>query len=155
AEHYTPPGLVAAVADFFVEIDLDPCAEAGEPKTVPARQHYTAAEDGLTREWWGRVYINPPYGREIPRWIARAVASYETRECEAAILLLPSPTDTEWYRKLRDYPRCQINGRLIFAGNTDPAPFPSMLVYLGDELDRFTRAMMPLGDTFVRHEPGA
>lgn len=151
-EHYTPEHIIATVVSFFDSIDLDPCAEEGDTKTVPARVHFTASDDGLSRPWFGRVYMNPPYGRAIGPWVEKLADAYESREIEAGIALVPARTDTAWFRRLRDFPRCEIRGRLTFVGNDESAPFPSVLVYLGDELDRFARAVADLGDVFVRYE---
>ena len=63
AEWYTPPQVVAAAVATLGGIDFDPCAEEGQPKTVPAGVHYTASDDGLAQPWFGRVYLNPCPGR--------------------------------------------------------------------------------------------
>lgn len=156
-EWYTPRPVIDAVINFFDAIDLDPCANSHKAPNVPASARFTKDDDGLTRPWFGRVYMNPPYGREIPPWIEKACGAYETREIEAAILLVPARTDTEWWRRMRDYPVCLIDGRLRFIGpegEVAPAPFPSALVYLGDEIDRFASAVAHLGDVWVRHQGG-
>lgn len=144
-EWYTPPQIVAAVVDFFDAIDLDPCAEAADPKTVPARVHFTASDDGLSRPWFGRVYMNPPYGDAIPPWIAKLDTAYRSREIEAGIALVPARTDTAWFAPLWQHTICFVRGRLKFGGCEDSAPFPSALVYVGDEYDRFARAVRHLG----------
>lgn len=62
----TPPEMVRALGNF----DLDPCT----PDVMPwktAEHRYTKADDGLLQPWFGRVWMNPPYGREIGRWIER------------------------------------------------------------------------------------
>lgn len=156
-EWYTPRSIIDAVIGFFDAIDLDPCSNSAESPNVPAARHLTQTDDGLHAPWFGRVYMNPPYGREIGPWVRRAVNSYESREIEAAILLVPARTDTEWFRRVRDFPVCFVNGRVRFIGpdgEGDAAPFPSALVYLGDELDRFAAAFAHLGDVWVRHQGG-
>lgn len=53
----TPPGILAPLGLF----DLDPCA-APDPRPWPtAGTHWTVADDGLSREWFGRVWLNPPF----------------------------------------------------------------------------------------------
>lgn len=64
----TPPGIVEALGPF----DLDPCT----PEVMPwstADRRYTEVDDGLARPWRGRVWLNPPYGREADVWLARMV----------------------------------------------------------------------------------
>lgn len=61
----TPPSIVQALGPF----DLDPCA-APEPRPWDtAHEHWTS--DGLTREWSGRVWLNPPYGADLIDWLAK------------------------------------------------------------------------------------
>lgn len=62
----TPPGVLAALGDF----DLDPCT----PEVMPwqtAAFRYTPVDDGLAQDWFGRVWLNPPYGRELKKWLVR------------------------------------------------------------------------------------
>lgn len=58
-EWLTPPELVKKLGQF----DLDPCTPI-EPPFVHAKTNYSIIDDGLTKEWFGRVYMNPPYGGE-------------------------------------------------------------------------------------------
>ena len=62
----TPPEILAALGEF----DLDPCA-APDPRPWPtAKRHIALPEDGLTAEWEGRVWLNPPFGDETGKWLA-------------------------------------------------------------------------------------
>ena len=65
-EWLTPPELLRALGDF----DLDPCSPVNRPWPTAAR-HLTWQDNGLLAEWKGRVWCNPPYGREAGRWLAR------------------------------------------------------------------------------------
>ena len=128
-------------------IDLDPSWHPDSP--VRARITYTADDDGLTRPWRGRVYLNPPYGRTIDGWIAKLVADHAGGDITEAIALLPARTDTGWFRRLEAFPRCFIYGRPIFANASAPAPFPSTVVYLGPNVSRFAHVFGELGGIFV------
>lgn len=70
-EWLTPPSIIDALggADSF---DLDPCAPVVRPWPM-ARQHYTIADDGLSKPWFGRVWFNPPYGKPkiVGPWMRR------------------------------------------------------------------------------------
>lgn len=149
---HTPPEVLSAVADVLGTIDLDPCSNNGAPN-VNAEQHFTTEQDGLAQEWIGKVYMNPPYGKGIGAWVEKLAESHETGDVPEAIALLPARTDTAWLRRLRDYPRCFISGRLKFSNADQGAPFPSVAVYLGKDVALFTAAFQPLGDTYVRYEP--
>lgn len=50
------------------EFDLDPCSPIGRPWDT-AKKHYTVADEGLGKEWVGRVFCNPPYGTETKKWL--------------------------------------------------------------------------------------
>ena len=151
-EWYTPPHVIDAVLEVLGEIDLDPCADA--ERSVPAAAHLTEDDDGLGFEWSGRVYMNPPYGSVISQWVAKLARSYEGGDIQAAVALVPARTDTEWFSRLRDYPRCFIRGRLKFSGHENSAPFPSAAFYLGprdsEGEGRFAEVFGRLGDVFER-----
>ena len=136
---YTPPEIVEAVRDLFDgRIDLDPCSNSHEAPNVPALVHFTREDDGLSRPWSGRVYLNPPYGKGIGPWIEKVREEHEAGRVTAAVVLVKAATDTRWFRVLSErYPRCEVAGRLKFSGCKNPAPFPSVLFYLGDEVQRF------------------
>ncbi len=147
-EWYTPPELVAKVVEVLGVIDLDPCADAEH--RVPAKAHYTQKQNGLSRGWAGKVYMNPPYGRELPDWVVKLCLEYTASSVTDAIALVPARTDTEWFRALRDYPRCFIFGRLKFSGHENSAPFPSMVVYLGKDEHGFINTFRDTGDMYAR-----
>lgn len=63
----TPPEILAALGPF----DLDPCA-APSPRPWPtAARHIELPEDGLTAEWSGSVWCNPPFGSQTGAWLRR------------------------------------------------------------------------------------
>ena len=65
-EWLTPPGIIKALGNF----DLDPCSPINRPWST-ALNHFTVEDDGLPREWTGRVWCNPPYGKETGKWIEK------------------------------------------------------------------------------------
>lgn len=65
-EWLTPPEILEALGSF----DLDPCSPINRPWPTAA-QHYTIEDDGLSKPWVGRVWLNPPYGAEAVRWLKR------------------------------------------------------------------------------------
>lgn len=146
-EWYTPDLIIKRVLDLFGEIDLDPCSNSADPDeaNIPANDYYTAAIDGLAQRWHGRVYMNPPYGDDIPPWIDRLVQAYEGGEIDEAIALLPARTDTNWFQPLWSHVFCFIKGRLKFKGADGGAPFPSVVVYMGPDVDGFKDAFNDIG----------
>lgn len=65
-EWLTPPEIVQALGEF----DLDPCSPVNRPWRT-AKSHYTTEDDGLTKPWIGRVWLNPPYGPHTGKWLRR------------------------------------------------------------------------------------
>lgn len=114
--------------DFFDKLDeefnfdLDACAI---PENAKCRRFYSPSDDGLAQEWSGTVWCNPPYGREIGKWIKKASESNAT-----VVMLLPARTDTRWFHDYI-YGKTEIRfvkGRLKFGQTGNSAPFPSMIV---------------------------
>lgn len=113
-EWYTPPLIFEALG---IEFDLDPCSPG--PLVVPwipARSHYTKAEDGLTQPWHGRVWVNPPYGAGIDRWLQRFCAHRN------GIALIFARTDTQWFHTYasRADAVCFTRGRIPFVSPATP-----------------------------------
>ena len=65
-EWLTPPELVKALGEF----DLDPCQPIDPPFTH-AKKGYNILDNGLAQDWFGRVWLNPPYGTETAKWLKR------------------------------------------------------------------------------------
>ncbi|ULC58664.1 phage N-6-adenine-methyltransferase [Flaviramulus sp. BrNp1-15] len=65
-EWLTPPDLVKKLGSF----DLDPCAPVDAP-FYHAKNYYTIKQNGLSKEWRGRVYCNPPYGKGMELWLKK------------------------------------------------------------------------------------
>ena len=114
------------ILDKEFSFDLDPCASYENAKCT---RFYTKEDDGLKQSWKGfRVFMNPPYGREIADWVQKA---YEESMSGAEIVvgLLPARTDTHWFHNYV-YPFCTLRflkGRLKFSNSKKDAPFPSMI----------------------------
>ena len=119
--------------DFFDELNnefhftLDVCAV---PENAKCEKFYTPDDDGLSQPWDGTVWCNPPYGREIGKWVLTASIASGTRGT-TVVMLLPARTDTRWfhdyiYQKERVEIRF-LRGRLKFGNSKNSAPFPSML----------------------------
>lgn len=146
-EHYTPAEILDAVVACMGAIDLDPCSNSKTEPNVPADFHYTQEDDGLAQVWQGRVFLNPPYGREIGKWVAKLREEFDCGNVTEAIALVPARTDTDWFDRLIDGYQfhCFVHGRLTFIGNGESAPFPSTIVYLGTDWGRFYYAFRSFG----------
>jgi phage N-6-adenine-methyltransferase len=119
----TPQATFDALdAEFGFTTDV--CAS---PENAKCRHYYDRSQDGLKQDWAGVCWCNPPYGREIGRWLRRA---YEASRAGATVVcLVPARTDTGWWHEyaMRGEVRF-LRGRLTFGGARNTAPFPSAVV---------------------------
>ena len=129
SEWYTPAHIVTALGLTF---DLDPCAPVGGVPWIPARRSLSLADDGLTHPWEGRVWLNPPYGREAAAWVERLADHGD------GVALVFARTDVRWWHRVvpRASEVCFIDGRLtVVAGAGQSAPGnsggPSALIAFG------------------------
>lgn len=138
-EWYTPPHVFEALG---LEFDLDPCAPVGGVPWIPAKRHYSIHDDGLSRRWEGRVWLNPPYGRDAARWVGRLI------EHGHGIALVFARTDPQWgqYALSTADAVCFVAGRLRFISGLDRhgpghnAPASSMLLAYGQDCADALRA---------------
>lgn len=122
----------ATPQEFFDELNaefeftLDPCCSAGNAK---CDRFFTKNDDGLRQSWKGeRVWMNPPYGREIGLWMAKARREAATNGA-TVVCLVPARTDTAWWHDCAMQGEIRfIRGRLKFGGHKKEAPFPSAVV---------------------------
>lgn len=113
---------------FFDELDkefhfeTDVCAL---PENAKCERFFAPEQNGLAQTWTGVCWCNPPYGRQIGKWVKKAAESSAT-----TVMLLPARTDTKWFHDYI-YEKADIRfikGRLKFGGEKNSAPFPSMVV---------------------------
>ena len=106
------------------QFTLDPCATSTNAK-CPV--YFTEADDGLKQQWTGSVWMNPPYGREIIKWMKKAYES--SLQGATVVCLVPSRTDTKWWHEYAMKGEIEfIKGRLKFGDAKNSAPFPSAVV---------------------------
>jgi site-specific DNA-methyltransferase (adenine-specific) len=135
--------LFRELAEEFGGFDLDPCAT---PETATCPRYFTRADDGLSRVWTGRVFMNPPYGRTIAKWMRKALESSATT-AELVVCLVPARVDTRWWHDYATHGEARfLKGRLRFGGAASGAPFPSAVVVF-----RNTKAVTKL----IPEPPGA
>ena len=106
--------------DFFEKLDrefhfdLDACAL---PENAKCAKYYTPLDDGLSLPWRGNVWCNPPYGKEIKRWIEKAQKEIATN-ADVIVMLIPARTDTAWFHNFcyqkRNVELRFVKGRLKF-----------------------------------------
>jgi len=111
---------------------LDPCATEQNAK---CEKYFTSEDDGLNKSWGGeRVFVNPPYGRDIKKWVKKAYEEGQ-KPNTVVVCLIPSRTDTKYWHQycMKAWKIHFIKGRLKFenkfsADVSSSAPFPSAVV---------------------------
>jgi site-specific DNA-methyltransferase (adenine-specific) len=134
----TPRGFFERL-DAIFHFRLDPCAAH---ETAKCSAYFTKDDDGLRQEWAaiGNAFVNPPYGRELPRWMRKS--SEEAANGITVVMLIPARVDTSYWHDIAfQHARCVcfLRGRLTFelhgvdapARSEMPAPFPSAIVVFG------------------------
>jgi site-specific DNA-methyltransferase (adenine-specific) len=115
SEHWATPEDTYRALDAEFHFNDDPCPLGGS--------------GGLERPWGTSTYVNPPYGRGIYDWLAKA--THERLQGKTIVFLLPARTDTRWFHDIV-LPQATeirfIRGRLRFGGSKNSAPFPSMII---------------------------
>lgn len=110
--------------EFNFTIDV-----AATVENAKCNRYFTITTDGLSQSWNNEVvWCNPPYGREIGKWVKKASEARGGK----VVMLIPARTDTKYfheyiYNKLNVEIRF-IKGRLKFGDSKNSAPFPSMIV---------------------------
>ena len=126
-DEWTTPAATFEALDAEFHFTLDPCSSHENAK---CERHYTKEDDGLTKDWGGRrVFCNPPYGREIGKWVKKCYEESQKPDT-LAVMLIPARTDTAYFHDFI-YGKAEIRflrGRLHFNESKGAAPFPSMVV---------------------------
>lgn len=130
--------------EFHFDIDV---AASHENAKLP--RYFTKEDNALTRRWEGNVFCNPPYGRDLRKWVEKAHKEYLRDPNRVIVFLIPSRTDTSyWHDFIFDKATVRfLRGRLKFEVEGEPkdaAPFPSALVIYGK--DQLTEDIPELSD---------
>ena len=123
----TPQYLFMELNEEF-DFTVDACATKDNTKCR------VFIDDALNVMWRGRVFCNPPYGRQIKKFAEKAWLSFQSKHTDLIVMLLPARTDTLWFHDfILDKAEIRfLKGRLKFEINgvdtKNSAPFPSMVV---------------------------
>ncbi|MBX9792576.1 MAG: phage N-6-adenine-methyltransferase [Pirellulales bacterium] len=125
---WATPQDVFALLDAEFHFDLDVCAL---PANAKCRRYFTPKQDGLKQEWTGVCWMNPPYGREIGKWMKKALVA--SLKGATVVCLVPARCDTAWWHEYATRGEIRfIRGRLKFGSASSAAPFPSAIVIFRD-----------------------
>lgn len=155
-EYYTPPYILDAARSVLGVIDLDPATSDKAQSVVMAREYYTKDDDGLTQDWHGKVWLNPPFSAPKP-FVDKLIAEYTDGNVSEAIILVNNGTETAWGQALLTrFPVCFVgfgNGRgtrISFWNDSPDNPekgnrYAQMICYLGEMPERFYAAFAQFG----------
>ena len=170
-EWFTPMLYINAVRDVMGGIDLDPASCAAANKRIKAAAFFDRAANGLECGWYGRIWLNPPYGRTgawkdgkwNPRagdsnakiWTEKLLQEWNLGHVSQAILLVNAVPGQKWFQPLFDFPICFTNHRIRFisgkSGKVQSQPTHSnAFVYLGAQLEQFYMIFNTFGTIVTR-----
>lgn len=124
-QHSTPQEFFDKLNEEF-QFTLDVCASKTDAK---CEKFFTKEDDALKQDWVGTCFMNPPYGREIIKWMKKAWEEHQ-KHGSTIVCLIPARTDTNWWHSYVDG-KAEfrfVKGRLKFGGAANSAPFPSVVI---------------------------
>jgi len=155
-EWYTPADYIALAREVMGGIDTDPATSEIANRTVQASQIFTAEDNGLTKQWSGRVWCNPPYAQPLISEFAEAIASkYESGEIKQACVLVNNGTETAWFQRMVSAASavCFPKSRIKFLdpdGNPSGAPLQGQaVIYMGGNVESFADVFCKKGVVLI------
>lgn len=152
-EWFTPAQYVDAARELMRGIDIDPASNATANEVIKATMYYGIDSNGFDKPWHGRVWLNPPYGRDLAgsnqdAWSRRLLGQYKAGVTTEAILLVNANTEAKWFQPLYDYLICLTNHRIKFYTTDGTSSQPTQgnaLIYLGTQQERFVQIFKQFG----------
>lgn len=151
-EWYTPTEFCESARAVMGEITLDPASCKVANKQVKAKKFYTQEQDGLDREWDGRVWLNPPYGQPlIAEFAKKVVLEWQSGRIAEAIVLVNNATETAWFQLMLAEAAavCFKAGRIRFLDSDgEPSKTPlqgQAFLYFGSNGKKFCKEFAQYG----------
>lgn len=142
-EWYTPPEFIESAREVMGGIDTDPASSDVAQRNVKAKSFFTAEDDGLSKGWSGRVWMNPPYTSGlVDKFLDKLCGHVKDGSVSSAIVLVNNATDTKWFQGAAECAGaiCFPKGRIRFLreGGELGAPLQGQaFLYFGDDVQRF------------------
>lgn len=151
-EWYTPAEHIERARTVLGGIDLDPASCKEAQRVVQARRFLSKEDDGLSADWQGTVWLNPPYEQpSVSLFVQKLVQSYKFGDVTAAILLTNNSSDTAWFQEAANLSDalCLPRGRIRFTddtGLTVGSPNQGQaFFYFGSDIERFASVFCEVG----------
>lgn len=160
----TPAFLIEMAREVLGEIDIDPASNEFAQKTVQAKCWYGQEDDGRTKPWPGRGWLNAPYSMPlVEQFVDKLLEEYDVGQLTAALAIFNNNTETEWCQKvLRRFPACFPDRRIPFEHPERDASGTrqgQVIFYLGGDVELFAQVFSRLGTVvtprFEDQVPGA
>jgi len=140
-EWYTPKPIIDTARKTMGSIDLDPASSEIANRTVQATTFYTKEDNGLIQPWFGNIWLNPPYSKDLIRQFVSTVRDKRS-EYDQAIILVNNATETRWFQDLLNVASaiCFVDRRIKFLDiNGKPgSPLQGQVVlYIGSNHSKF------------------
>lgn len=148
---FTPKEFLERARDVLGEFDLDPASHVKAQERVRAKLFFTEEDNGLEREWSGRVWLNPPYAQpEISYFIDKMTSEVASGRVSEAIMLTHNYTDTAWFQKAAKAATCICftRGRIRFISPSGDVAAPTQgqaFFYFGLRQERFAECFADAG----------
>jgi hypothetical protein len=159
-EYFTPSKYVEAVRDVLGTIDLDPASCPEAQATVRAEQHFTKDDDGLSKEWWGKAFLNPPFSRPLLRpFVQKLIQEYRSGRVSEAILLGFSNTSTYLFQEAAAVASaiCFTSTNIAFIhktkGQMGRTAIGQAFFYFGSDVEKFARRFEEFGFVMISFKP--
>lgn len=155
-EWYTPEQYIEAARELLGEIDIDPASSEIAQKTVKARQFFTVDDNGLDREWNGRVWLNPPYAQPaIHNFMQKTVEEFQSGRMTEGVALTHNYTDTQWFHIAAKAAEaiCFTRGRIGFLSPEGKKAAPTQgqaFFYFGNRPEDFADSFCKFGFVMVK-----
>jgi ParB family chromosome partitioning protein len=178
-EYYTPLFLIDAAYMVLGDIDLDPASSIKANKGIAAKHIFTKEDNGLTKKWYGKVWLNHPFGKSEDKckkictkkickergyhiterkpgnedWINKLVNSYYDGEVTEALCITFYSSSERWFTPLLSFPRCVLIPRTNYYspnGNiVKGVSKGSVITYLGKNIKLFNEVFETYGSIDV------
>jgi DNA N-6-adenine-methyltransferase (Dam) len=155
-EWFTPREYIERSREVMGAIDCDPASCDNAQKTVQASTYFTTESDGLSQEWCGRIWLNPPYSAKLVSAFGdKLLAELDTGNATEAILLTNAAVDTAWHHRLQT--RCSLMcctaGRIKFESGTgresNGNAVGQTFLYFGPNPSRFASVFRDVGSIWA------